>query len=151
MTQLLRLIFLTFLCIVSWQANAQIERQLLIEEFKENPIALNQNTIQRLQQFAILDSIQAETLNALITVNQLKSFYQLQGLGCFDSTEISLLMSISWIHPNVPTFRLADITQVKNYNGTFMIRISLPIFSFQDSQLDTATAQGAIKNNTKQR
>ena len=90
-------LFLSAICLLVPKQNlAQVAQQLSLEELKEHPIALTPDNILRLQQFDLLDSIQAHALTDLIVANHFKTFHQLQGLACFDSTEVSQLASIAY-------------------------------------------------------
>lgn len=133
-------LFLSAICLLVPKQNfAQLAQQLSFEELKEHPIALTPDNILRLQQFDLLDSIQAHTLTDLIVANHFKTFHQLQGLACFDSTEVSQLASIAYIEAAVLVFQKTNFTDLNNYNGTFIIRLSFPAFTWLDRELDTTT------------
>ncbi len=141
MKSILKVCVLFVLLLVSEQSLAQIEHELLLEDMLENPLPLTENNLIRLQQFHFLDSIQVLALTALLRTNHFKSYYQLQGLNSFDSLEIKQLTAITYIDATSQAFSIKAFTEKKNYNGTLIVRLSLPGFTWLDHVYDTTTEE----------
>lgn len=141
MKSYLRLIFILFCLNSARHFVAQVELQLSLEEWKENPIALTPKNIMSLHQFGFLDSMQANTLTDLYFAQHLLNFYQLQGLTCFDSIDMSLLSSIAFIPNEQSKFKLSNISAVNEYSGSFIFRLSFPTLNWNNRQPDTSSHQ----------
>ncbi len=141
MKSILKVCILFVLLLLAVKSSAQIEHELLLEDMLENPLPLTENNLIRLQQFHFLDSIQVLALTALLRTNHFKSYYQLQGLNSFDSLEIKQLTAITYIDATSQAFSIKAFTEKENYNGTLIVRLSLPGFTWLDHVYDTTTGE----------
>lgn len=137
MKSILKVCILFVLLHFSKQGLAQIERELLLEDLLENPLPLTENNLIRLQQFHFLDSIQALSITTLLRTNHFISYYQLQGLNSFDSSEIKQLTAITYLDASFPVFSKGALTDKGNYNGALILRFSLPGNTWLDRIYDT--------------
>ncbi len=140
--------FILIICLFDSQPTfGQMAQYLSLENLKENPIALTPNNVLSLLQNDIIDSVQANTINNLIAAQHLITFYQLQGLACFDSLEVSQLSSISYIEAAFPIVKFAELIELNNYSGSLTLRTSLPILTWFDRELNTSSTQHYMGND----
>ncbi|MFM6946259.1 MAG: hypothetical protein ACKOWW_03905 [Flavobacteriales bacterium] len=124
----------------------QIEQQLVWQEFQENPVMLDSSHLQLLQEYHLLDSSQVAILKGLLRSNHLKSFYQLQSYACFELGVIQKLALVTYISPDLSNFD-KKVWQIQaNYNGTFILRLSMPVLVWSDHVADTTIGNSYLGN-----
>jgi uncharacterized protein (DUF2164 family) len=139
--------FLLVLCFFSSAHQAQIEQHLLLEDWKEHPLLLNEINLLRLEQERVIDSCQAHVLLEFIKAAQFKSYYQLQGLACFDALAYERLLLYTILPSEAGSSFLDLFYQEQAFQGSFLIRVSFPSLVWQGKELDTISSQNYLGND----
>ncbi|MFM8597214.1 MAG: hypothetical protein ACKOBN_09030 [Flavobacteriales bacterium] len=135
-----------FLSFFATKCVGQIEQQLVWQEFQEDPVILDSSLLLLFYEYQLLDSSQLAVLNGLLKSNHLKSFYQLQGYTCFDLKVIQQLALVTFISPDLPRIDNKVWQTGANYNGTFILRLSMPSFVWTDHVADTTIGNTYLGN-----
>ena len=139
--------YLFVLCLFSFACRAQIEQQLLRDEWKEHPLVLNELNLSRLQQEGLLDSCQAKALLDLMLGAHFKSYFQLQGLACFDAQTYEQLLLYTFLPSAAGAFQLDQFYQAQAFQGNFIFRVSFPGLVWQGPILDNSSSQNYLGND----
>ncbi len=142
-----RLLNYIVLCLFSSECQAQIEQHLLLEDWKEHPLLLNEVNLQLLEQEGVLDSCQADVLLACIHEAHFKSYYQLQGLGCFDAQTYERLLLYTLLPSEAGSSFPDQFYQAQAFQGSFLLRVSFPGLVWQGQELDTTSNQSYLGND----
>jgi hypothetical protein len=139
--------FLLVLCLFSSAHQAQIEQHLILEDWQEHPLLLNEVNLQLLEQEGVLDSCQAHVLLEFIKAAQFKSYYQLQGLACFDALAYERLLLYTILPSEAGSSFLDLFYQEQAFQGSFLLRVSFPSLVWQGQELDTISSQNHLGND----
>jgi len=139
--------FLLVLCLIPSAHQAQIEQHLLLEDWKEHPLLLNEVNLLRLEQGGVIDSCQAHVLLEFINDAQFKSYYQLQGLACFDAQAYERLLLYTILPSEAGSSFLDLFYQAQAFHGSFLLRVSFPSQVRQGQELDTISSQNYLGND----
>ncbi len=142
-----RLLNFIVFCLFSSAYQAQIEQHLLLEDWKEHPLLLNDVNLQLLEQEGVIDSCQAHVLSACIHEAHFKSYYQLQGLGCFDAQTYERLLLYTLLPSEAGSSFLDQFYQKQAFQGSFLLRVSFPGLVWQGQELDTTSSQNYLGND----
>jgi len=142
-----RFLYFVVLCLFSSECQAQIEQHLLLEDWKEHPLLLNEVNLLRLEQGGVIDSCQAHVLLEFINDAQFKSYYQLQGLACFDVQTYERLLLYTLLPSEAGSSFLDLFYQAQEFQGSFLLRVSFPSLVWQGQELDTISSQNYLGND----